>query len=93
MSKPMNAQKTVNEIYADPKGNLFIGSLANKFLHGNLKKILNAHIDSALRDLSLYGQFLVLTDKGTLKAAQSTRESALSYMTEDRILVDLTACL
>lgn len=90
----MSYKHTVkNEICANPKGNLFIGTLANKFLYGNLNKILNAHISSALKDLSLYGQFLVLSDKGTLKAAQSTKEGALTYMTEDRILVDLTACL
>ena len=91
--KPTHTPTPTNEIYADPKGNLFIGALANKFLYGNLNKILNAHINSALRDLSLYGQFLVLTENGTLKAAQSTKEGALSYMTEDRILVDLTSCL
>jgi len=83
----------MNEIYANPKGNLFIGALASKFLYGNLNKILNAHIDSALKDMTLCGPFLVLTTNGTLKAAQTNRAGALEYMKEDRILVDLTACL
>ena len=85
--------KILNEICANPKGNLFIGALANTFLYGDKNKLLNKIIKEALSDLTLNGPFIVIEQDGTIRAMQSTRDSATQYMNDDRILISCEACL
>lgn len=81
--------RILNEISVSPKGNLFIGALANKLVHGEKNIRLNNLINIALKDLTLYGRFLVIEEDLTLRAAQSSKENALKYMTEKTILITI----
>ena len=71
-----------NEIVLDVRGNTYIGTLATRFAYGAHKLP-----DIFKLDDSPYHVFEVTAAGVIHRAAQSTRELALRYMDENRILV------
>jgi hypothetical protein len=75
---------TMDEIILNPKGNTYVGPLANKFSYGKLKipKIFKLSEDEA------FHVFEVMPDNSVVhRASQSTMRGARSYMNPDRVLV------
>lgn len=75
----------MNEIILRESGNTYVGELANKFsFHKfSLPKVTKLSPDER------FHVFEVITDTGEVihRAAQSTRELALTYMADNRVLV------